>query len=50
VTTLGGSANSSSRPSSRCTRRAEYRVIYRIVDEVLVIEIITISHRRDTYR
>ncbi len=31
-------------------RRGEYRVIYRIVHEVLVIEIITISHRRDAYR
>ena len=31
-------------------RRGEYRVIYRIVDEVLVIEIVTIAHRRDAYR
>lgn len=31
-------------------RRGEYRVIYRIVDEVLVIEIVTIAHRRDSYR
>lgn len=26
-------------------RRGEYRVIYRIVDEVLVIQIVTIAHR-----
>jgi mRNA interferase RelE/StbE len=31
-------------------RRGEYRVIYRIVDETLVIEIVTIAHRRDAYR
>jgi len=31
-------------------RRGEYRVIYRIVDEQLVIEVITIAHRRDSYR
>jgi mRNA interferase RelE/StbE len=31
-------------------RRGEYRVIYRIVDDILVIEIVTIAHRRDTYR
>jgi mRNA interferase RelE/StbE len=31
-------------------RRGEYRVIYRIVDGILVIEIITIAHRRDSYR
>jgi len=31
-------------------RRGEYRVIYRIVDDVLVIEIVTIAHRRDSYR
>jgi mRNA interferase RelE/StbE len=31
-------------------RRGEYRVIYRIVDEVLLIEIVTIAHRRDSYR
>ena len=31
-------------------RRGEYRVIYRIVDDILVIEIITIAHRRDSYR
>ena len=31
-------------------RRGEYRVIYRILDEVLVIEILTVAHRRDSYR
>lgn len=31
-------------------RRGEYRVIYRILDEVLVIEIVTVAHRRDSYR
>jgi len=31
-------------------RRGEYRVMYRILDEVLVIEIVTVAHRRDAYR
>ncbi len=31
-------------------RRGEYRVIYRILDAVLVIEIVTVTHRRDSYR
>jgi len=31
-------------------RRGEYRVIYRIVDDALVIEVVTIAHRRDSYR
>jgi mRNA interferase RelE/StbE len=31
-------------------RRGEYRVIYRIVDEELIIEVVTIAHRRDSYR
>lgn len=31
-------------------RRGEYRVIYRIVDERLVIEVVSIVHRRDAYR
>jgi len=30
-------------------RRGEYRVLYRIEDDRLVIEIITIEHRRDAY-
>lgn len=30
-------------------RRGEYRVLYRIEDERLVIQIITIEHRRDAY-
>jgi mRNA interferase RelE/StbE len=31
-------------------RRGEYRVIYRIMEDVLLIEIVTIAHRRDSYR
>lgn len=31
-------------------RRGDYRVIYRIEDDRLIIEIITIEHRRDVYR
>lgn len=31
-------------------RRGEYRVLYRIVDQKLVIEIVSIAHRRDAYR
>jgi mRNA interferase RelE/StbE len=31
-------------------RRGEYRVIYRIVDTRLVIEVVSIAHRRDAYR
>ena len=30
-------------------RRGEYRVLYRIEDERLVIEVVTIEHRRDAY-
>lgn len=30
-------------------RRGEYRVIYRILDELVVIEIVSLSHRRDIY-
>ncbi|CAN5329374.1 hypothetical protein BH09ACT6_BH09ACT6_04010 [soil metagenome] len=31
-------------------RRGEYRIIYRIIDRQLVIEIISIVHRRDAYK
>ena len=31
-------------------RRGEYRVIYRILDDLLVIDVVTIAHRRDSYR
>jgi Cytotoxic translational repressor of toxin-antitoxin stability system len=31
-------------------RRGEYRVIYRILDDLLVVEVVTIAHRRDSYR
>jgi mRNA interferase RelE/StbE len=30
-------------------RRGEYRVLYRIVDERLVIDVVSITHRRDAY-
>ncbi len=31
-------------------RRGEYRIIYRIEERRLVIEVVTIIHRRDAYR
>ncbi|MGO4857067.1 type II toxin-antitoxin system RelE family toxin [Arthrobacter sp. 2MCAF14] len=31
-------------------RRGDYRVIYRIVEDVVLIEIVSIAHRRDAYR
>lgn len=31
-------------------RRGEYRVIYRIVEDHVLIEIVSIAHRRDAYR
>lgn len=31
-------------------RRGEYRVIYRIIGHRLVIEVVSIMHRRDAYR
>lgn len=31
-------------------RRGEYRVIYRIVDRELIIDVISIAHRKDAYR
>ena len=31
-------------------RRGEYRVIYRILDKEVIIEIVSIAHRRDAYR
>ena len=30
-------------------RRGEYRVLYRIVDARLIIEVVSIVHRRDAY-
>lgn len=30
-------------------RRGEYRVIYRIIDQRLVIEVVSVVHRRDAY-
>lgn len=31
-------------------RRGDYRVLYRIEDHRLVIEVVTVEHRRDVYR
>lgn len=31
-------------------RRGEYRILYRIIDARLVIEVVSIAHRRDAYR
>ncbi|MFZ2426768.1 MAG: type II toxin-antitoxin system RelE/ParE family toxin [Propioniciclava sp.] len=31
-------------------RRGDYRVIYRIIDQRLVIEVVSLVHRRDAYR
>ena len=31
-------------------RRGEYRVIYRILNQVLIIEVVAVAHRRDAYR
>ena len=30
-------------------RRGQYRILYRIEDQRLVVEIVTIEHRRDVY-
>ncbi|GAA4179437.1 type II toxin-antitoxin system RelE/ParE family toxin [Gryllotalpicola koreensis] len=30
-------------------RRGEYRILYHIIDERLIIEIVSITHRRDAY-
>jgi len=30
-------------------RRGEYRIIYRIVEQRLVIEVVSATHRRDAY-
>jgi mRNA interferase RelE/StbE len=30
-------------------RRGEYRVLYRIIDGQLLIEVVSITHRRDAY-
>ncbi len=31
-------------------RQGEYRIIYTIADEVLVVEVIRVGHRREVYR
>lgn len=31
-------------------RRGEYRVVYRILDDLLVVEVVSIAHRRAVYR
>lgn len=30
-------------------RRGDYRILYRFVDDILVIEVVSIIHRRDAY-
>ncbi len=30
-------------------RRGEYRIVYRIVEQRLVIEVVSVTHRRDAY-
>ena len=30
-------------------RRGEYRVIYRIIDHRLIVEVVSVVHRRDAY-
>jgi mRNA interferase RelE/StbE len=34
----------------RSARRGEYRVIYRLHEQDRIIEVISVSHRRDAYR
>ena len=31
-------------------RQGDYRMVYTIADDVLVVEVIRVSHRRDVYR
>ncbi len=31
-------------------RRGQYRIIYRIDDDLIVVEVIRLAHRRDAYR
>ena len=31
-------------------RRGEYRVLYRVLDAQVIIEVVTIVHRRDAYK
>ncbi len=31
-------------------RRGDYRIVYRIVDRRLVVEVVSVAHRRDAYR
>jgi len=38
--------------TTECTyrvRAGDYRIVYRVLDDVLVIEIIRVGHRRDVY-
>jgi mRNA interferase RelE/StbE len=37
------------RPSLRI-RVGDYRIIYTVVDEVLLVVVVTLGHRRDVYR
>ena len=41
------------RPESRLlysARRGQFRVIYRIHDDIVVVEVVNVQHRRDVYR
>jgi mRNA interferase RelE/StbE len=31
-------------------RQGEYRIVYTVADDVLVVEVVTVGHRRDVYR
>lgn len=31
-------------------RRGEYRVIYRVINSELIVDVVSIAHRRDAYR
>ena len=31
-------------------RQGEYRIVYTVADEVLVVEVVKVGHRRDVYR
>ena len=30
--------------------RGDYRILYRILDDVVLVEVVSIAHRRDVYR
>lgn len=31
-------------------RRGEYRIVYEIFDDQVIVEVVTVQHRRDAYR